>query len=203
MDQRVWLGAAALALLAGLVAVLAFTGGDPDATPLAYGVEWPVEDGPSTVEEGQLEEGRNETHTFELERANVTEVTVWLNWTDDVGDPDEFSLEVRPPNGTPVANASTNESIELTFTLREPPQLNVVEAVNRSQAHDRVGQEAGDAGQGTWETVVSLESAPGRRPVAQAPELETEPDGSNGYNVTFSHRAFYADVGEPAPPEPE
>lgn len=201
MDRWVWLGAAALALLAGLVAVLAFTGGEAGSTPLAYGVEWPVEEGPSTVEESELEEGRNETHTFELARANVTHVTVTLTWSDDVGQPDEFRLAVHPPNGTEIANASRNETIEIGFPLASPPQLDLVEAANRSQARERVAEEASEAGQGTWEVVVSLADAPGRRPVPGA-DLETEPDGSNTYNLTFSHRAFYAEIGEAVPPEP-
>lgn len=203
MDRRVWFGAAALALLAALVAVLALTGGDAEATPLAYEVDWPVEQGPSTMKEGDLEEGRNETHTFDLERANVTFVTVELDWTDDVGDPDEFRLEATPPNGTTVSNVSRNETIELTFPLREPPQLNVVEAMNRSHARGQVADEATADGQGDWEVRVSLQDAPGRRPVSGAPALETEPDGSNSYNLTFSHRAYFAELGEATPPEPE
>jgi len=202
MDRRVWLGAAALALLAGLVAVLAFTGGDADATALAYGVEWSLEEGPATVEEGELEEDRNRTHTFELSRANVTEVTVRLNWTDDVGEPDEFRMEVRPPNGTPITNTSRNETIETALELRPVPQLDIVEAVNRSMARQQVDQAASEEGQGTWEIQVSLEDAPGRRPVSEAPDLETEPDGSNSYQVTFSHRVFYAELGPASPPDP-
>jgi hypothetical protein len=203
MDRRLWFGVAAIALLAGLVAVLAFTGGDADATPLAYEVDWPVEQGPATVREGQLEEGRNETHKLELDRANVTRVTVRLDWTDDVGQPDEFRLWAAPPNGTPKTNASRNETVELTFAIDTPPELATVQAVNRSQARERLADRASQDGQGTWTVRVTLEDAPGRRPVAEAPDLETEPDGANSYNLTFAHHVYFAKLGDPAPPEPD
>lgn len=203
MDRRLVFGGAALLLLMALVGVLAFTGGEADATPLAYDVEWPVEPGPATLRSDELEEGRNDSYDFELDRQNVTQVTVQLDWEDDVGRPDQFRLEVTPPNGTPVANTSRNETINLTFPLQEVPGSTVVEATNRSQARDRLAEEATSAGQGTWQARISLEDAPGRRPVSEAPQLETEPDGANSYNLTFAHRSFYAELGDPGPPEPD
>lgn len=201
MDRRVMFAAAGLALLAALVAVLAFTGSEADNRPLAYGVDWPVEPGPATTRSGELEEGRNETYAFELDRTNVTEVSVQLAWEDDVGEPDEFELRVTPPDGSTATNTSRNETVNLTFDIQGPPNLGVVEAVNRSQASDRVAQEAFRDGNGTWEVRVTLEDAPGRRPVPGA-NLETEPDGSNSYELTFAHEAYHAEIGDPRPPDP-
>lgn len=197
------LGAAGLVLAAALVAVLAFTGGEAEDTPLAYEVSWPVEPGPATVRSSQLDEGRNESYQFALDRSNVTEVTVRLGWDDDVGEADRFRLRVTPPNGSPVEETSRNESINLTFEFNDPPDLDSVEASNRSEANQRIRQEATDAGRGTWQAHVTLMDAPGRRPVPEASQLETEPDGSNRYNVTFAHQAFYAELGEAGPPEPD
>lgn len=202
MDRRVLVGAVGVVLLAALVAVLAFTGSEADGRPLAYDVEWPVEPGPSTTRSGTLEEGRNASYTFELDRPNVTEVRLQLSWEDDSGDPDRFQLRAAPPNGTAVTNASRNETINLTFELQQPPGLDTVEAQNRSQAQQQVAQRATRAGGGVWEVEVTLEEAPGRRPVPGA-DLETEPDGSNSYELTFAHEAFHAELGEAAPPEPD
>lgn len=203
MDRRLLFGAAAVLLLAGLVAVLAFTGGEAEQTPLAYSVEWPVEPGPTTVRSDDLDEGRNESYTFQLDRANVTRVAVQLAWEDDVGRPDEFRIEVTPPNGTPVTNASRNETVNVTFDLQQAPAVSVVEATNRSEARQRLAEQATSGGQGTWQVRVTLTDAPGRRPVPEAPQLETEPDGSNSYNLTFGHHAFYAEIGDPGPPQPD
>lgn len=197
------LGAAGLVLVAALVAVLAFTGGEAEDTELAYQVSWPVEPGPATVRSSQLDEGRNESYEFELDRSNVTEVTVQLGWDDDVGQPDRFRLSVTPPNGSTVEETSRNESINLTFEFDDPPDLETVQARNSSEASQRLRQEATDGGRGTWQAQVTLEDAPGRRPVPEASQLETEPDGSNRYNVTFAHHSFYAELGEAEPPQPD
>lgn len=202
MDRRVLVGAVGVVLLAALVAVLAFTGSEADEGPLAYGVEWPVEPGPATTRTGELEEGRNETYSFELDRPNVTEVRLELAWEDDVGEPDRFQLRAVPPNGTPVTNASRNGTLNVTFELQPPPETATVEAENRSQARQRLDERATRAGAGTWEVQVTLEEAPGRRPVPGA-DLETEPDGSNSYELTFAHQAFHAELGEAGPPEPD
>jgi hypothetical protein len=201
MDRRVLVVAAAAVLVAALVAVLAFSGSEAGNQPLAYNVEWPVEPGPSTTRSDELAEGRNETYTFELARANVTEVTVTLTWEDDTGEPDRFSLEVRPPNGTPATNASRNGTIELAFPLQTAPQQGSLEAQNRSQAREQADEQATDRGRGDWEVQVTLEDAPGRRPVPGAEDVETEPDGSNSYELTFAHEAFHAELGEARPPD--
>lgn len=201
MDRRLVLAAAGLALLAALVAVLAFTGSEADNRPLAYGVDWPVEPGPATTRSGELEEGRNETYAFELERPNVTRVRIQLAWEDDVGQPDEFQLWVDPPEGSPATNASRNGTVNLTFPVQDPPDLEVVEASNRSNVRERVAEESLWEGNGTWQVRVSLEDAPGRRPVPGA-DLETEPDGANTYELTFAHEAYHAEIGDPRPPEP-
>lgn len=200
MDRRLILGAAGLALLAALVAVLAFTGSQAEDQTLAYNVSWTVEPGPATTRSGELEEGRNETYAFPLDRANITEVTVQLAWQDDVGQPDKFLVEATPPGGDPLANASRNGTVNLTFPIQAPPEMGVVEASNRSQAHERIAQEAAREANGTWEIEVTLEDAPGRRPVPGASDVETEPDGSNSYELTFAHEAYHAELGEPHPP---
>lgn len=199
MDQWVWLGGATLVLAAAFVGALALTGGEADAQPLAYDVSWPVEQGPATTRSDELREGQSETYTFELERANVTNVTVVLEWEDDVGEPDTFHMEVTAPNGTTVANASANETIRFPFDVADPPELETVEATNRSLARERLADESTDEGQGTWQVEVTLEEAPGRRPIPGA-QLETEPDGGNGYQLTFAHDAFHGELGDPRPP---
>lgn len=200
MDNRVVIGAGALLLLAALVGVLAFTSDEADTQPLAYPVTWALEPGPSTTRSDTLEEGRNETYTFELSRPNVTRVTVRLNWTDDVGDPDRFRVRAVPPNGSPAVNESTNGSVTLPFDVAVVPTSSTVTGESEAEARNRTLEEATDAGQGAWQVRVTLLEAPGRRPVAEAPQLETEPDGSNGYNLTFAHRAFHAELGDPQPP---
>lgn len=201
MDRRVWVAAIALLLVVTFGAVLAFTGEEADATPLAYGVDWSIDQGPSTVREDELEEGRNDTYTFELERANLTTVSINLSWEDDVGEPDRFSLWVAPPEGEPKTNTSSNETVTLRFPIQDPPALDTVEALDREEARTRLNEEASTDGQGTWRVRVTLEEAPGRRPIPQAPSLETQPDGANSYEVTFGHQAFFSDLGDPTPPD--
>lgn len=200
MDRRLVLAAAALVLLAGLVGVLAFTGGDSQSQPLAYDVSWPVEPGPSRMRSGELQEGRNDSYTLELDRENVTQVSVELNWTDDVGEPDRFRLWVLPPNASAASNESTNGSITLAFDYPTLPDTETITAPNRSQAREHAMEYSTSEGTGDWSVRVTLVNAPGRQPVPDAPQLETEPDGSNSYNLTFSHDAFRAEIGQPGPP---
>lgn len=200
MDRRLVLGVVGVLLLATLVAVLAFTGKEADTQPLTYEVDWPVEPGPATTRSDELEEGRNESYTFSLERPNVTQVTVELNWTDDTGEPDRFRLEVTPPNGERVSNESENGTIAFDFEFAEPPTLANVTAANESQAREEVANMSTSQGQGSWEVTVTLVQAPGRQPVSGAPQIETEPDGSNSYNLTFAHEAFRAEISDPRPP---
>lgn len=202
MDQRVWLGAAALGLALALVGVLALTGGEAEDRPLAYDVAWLVEQGPATTREDELEEGRSQTYTFDVRQANVTNVSVRLDWDDDVGQPDTFTVEVRPPEDPAAVNTSENETIDLRFAVGQAPRLAVLEATNRSQARDRVAEEASSAGQGSWEIEVTLEDAPGHRPLPGT-QLETEPDGANDYELTFTYDVFHAEIGDPRPPDPD
>lgn len=200
MDRRLVFGAAGLVLLAGLVGVLAFSGEEAETQPLVYNVSWPVEPGPAVLRTDELQENRSERYAFELNRPNVTRVTVRLNWTDDVGDADRFRVRVVPPEGQPVVNESANGSLAVRLPLATPPAVNAVSAENRSHVRSQLLDEARETGRGTWQVNVTLLEAPGRRPVAQAPQLETEPDGSSEYNLTFAHRAFHAEIASPQPP---
>lgn len=200
MDQRFVLGGVAIVLLATLVGVLALTGDEAETEPLVYEVSWPVEPGPAETRSDELQEGRNETYTFPLERPNVTRVSVELNWTDDTGEPDRFRVRAAPPNGSAVTNESTNGTIVLTFDVGDTPDLSNVTAENESQARREADSRSTLAGQGPWQVKVTLVEAPGRQPISEAPDLETEPDGSNSYELTFAHEAFRAELSDPRPP---
>jgi len=201
MDRRVIVGAVAVLVLAGtLVTVLVFQSDNAEVSSLEYPVSWPVQPGAERTKSGELQENESAQHKFELSTRNVTRIAVTLEWTDDGGDPDKFELSVQPPDGEPRTNASKNETIQMTFERAEVPTVENFMAPNRSAAHDSMTDRATSQGQGNWSVEVTLTSAPGQRPIDDAPDLETEPDGSNSYELTLSHEAYRGELGEARAP---
>lgn len=198
MDRRLVISIAGGVLLAvALVGVLLAEADDGGRTVLTFPIAWSTEDGPTSTRTGTLEEGENESFGIGVAPTNVTEVEVRLVWEDDVGERDTFRLSVTPPGGPERTNASRNGTVVLTFPLASVPDAQSINASDpeaaRQQALDRFTTRQG---QGTWNVTVTLESAPGQRPVPNAPQLETEPDGSNDYQMSVSFSRYTGQVAD-------
>ncbi len=194
-------GAGAAVLIAALFGVFAYESDQAEVPMQTFPVSWPVDPGPATTHTGELEEDESSNVTVALSASNVTRVEVSLTWTDDVGQPDEFRLTVQPPGGAARQANATNGTILLTFPMRAPPAVDHFNTTTRTQATERASSHASQGGLGDWGITVTLEDAPGQRPVPNAPELEIEPDGSNSFELSFRYEAYRANLGDPDPPQ--
>lgn len=192
MERTVLVGVAGGVLLAAtLVGVLYLEAGDAPEPSLAFELAWSTEQGPSATQSGTLQEGENATLPAAVQEPNVTEVEVRLVWQDDVGDRDRFRLNVTPPEGAMRTNTSRNGTVVLRFPFASVPNATQINASSRPAARELVAERFGTtAGVGNWTVQVTLVSAPGQRPVSEAPQLETEPDGENTYRLRFSYDRY-------------
>lgn len=197
MDRKVLVGiGAGVFLAATLVGALFIEASNDPAPRLAFPLTWTTEEGPATTQRGELQEGENETVPVGLSARNVTEVQVRLVWQDDGGERDRFRLTVAPPDGPERSNESRNGSIVLRFRLGSVPVATTVNGTTHAEAVERATSRfSSSQGTGNWTTRVTLLEAPGVRPVAEAPQLETQPDGNNTYRLRFSYESYRAQVG--------
>ncbi|MDX1611499.1 MAG: hypothetical protein R3185_03955 [Candidatus Thermoplasmatota archaeon] len=200
MSRSPWVVAAVAGVLVlGLVGVLVYEAGRTPDPSLTFPVTWSTSPAGGQERQGDLEEEENETFTFQLGSPNVTSVQVALTWTDDSGDPDRFNLSVVGPDGIePVRRNGSNGSVVLRIPVAPVPTVEQAQGPSRDRVEASLARShASSAGVGGWQVTVGLEDAPGQRPVPQAQDLETQPDGSNSFVLTFSYTVYRAQVADP------
>lgn len=185
-------------LLAGMIGVFIYEAQNAPATSLTFPVRWTVDDASQVQRNGQLDEGQERDLRFNLSRSNATSAQIRLTWEDDVGQPDRFNLTITNPATQQTETfSSTNGTISVTYPLNPVPEVANVTAEDASQARQRLAEEhTGRLGQAIWPATVTLVDAPGQRPVPQAGSIETQPDGQNSFQISFSYEAYRGTVQE-------
>ncbi len=185
-------------LLAGMIGVFVYEAQNAPAPSLTFPVRWSVDDGSQVQRNGELEEGQEQDFGFNLSRPNATSVQIRLTWQDDVGQPDRFNLTITNPATQQTETfSSTNETISVTYPLNPVPEVANVTATDASQARQMLTEEhTSRLGQAIWPATVTLVSAPGQRPIPQAGSIETQPDGQNSFQISFSYDAYRGTVQE-------
>lgn len=198
MDRKVLLGIVAGVLLVGtLVGALVIEANNSPDPVLSFPVEWSTDSSIAADEQGTLNEGENETYAVPIDRSNLTEVEVRLVWEDDSGDRDKFELAVQGPGGPQRTNASRNGTVVIETFVGTVPTTGEVNATDRDQARQQLAaRHSTDQGRGVWSIDVRLVDAPGVRPVSEAPDLETESDGQNDYQLRVTYHRFHGEIGQ-------
>lgn len=199
MDRRhgaaIVVGILLAGALAGVLWAEAREGPDP---VLAFPASWSTETSQPATHEDELDEGESETYTFAVTQRNLTRAEARLVWEDDSGGRDRFRVNLTTPDGQLYTNASMNGTIGLPVEVAQVPEASTVNgtdlAAARQRAQDRY---ASTLGQGTWTVQVTLESAPGQRPVP-GQEVEVEGDGSNSYQLQFAYETYAVEL-DPRP----
>lgn len=187
------LGAAVL--VAAMVGVFAFE----RSQFREYDVTWSMEEAGSRTMNGTLDEGDTDPHPITLtdddlpEGRAMAQVRATVEWTDDVGDPDTFSVAIAGP-GDRSAGPAEDDGGSVTVEAAVVPEPDATTASGRTpeDAEDQAAAQL-DAGQGLgeWTIEVTLEEAPGE-PDDGIPPAEPA-DGSNDYTLTVAW-----DVWEPS-----
>ncbi len=197
MERQVLVGIiAGVVLLGGLVGVFMYEARNAPEPSLTYPVRWSVDDGGQVQRSERLEEGQEADFSFNVSQPNATQVRVRLTWQDDVGQPDRFNLTVtNPATQRTETLSSTNGTISVSYPLTPVPGTANVTASDADAARQAVASEhTSHLGQTTWPVTVTLVSAPGQRPVPQAGSIETQPDGANRFQLTFSYEVYRATI---------
>lgn len=172
----------------------------PDVRLHTYEASWPA-----TGEEGPGAEGytaENETTTVELAlpRANVTEATVALRWTDDnetagqESEPDELELVLEAPDGTRSEPAraeggSEAATVEISMPLYEPPADRTLTAFDAGQARrSALAQAPAREAPGPWRAHVTVVEA-GDVADAGLPSADGSPGEDQGTEWQLGSRA--------------
>jgi hypothetical protein len=156
--------------------LLIFTWEKPPEIVKKYGVEWPL------TSEVLLSENATFTcnadpcgvatpYSVTVDQTNVTAVTFWLQWTDDVAgenqdlsEGDEFQLEFSGPEGTNISNVRESRiggrggmNMSFTYVLSGIPDIGAVEpADNDEEAFALIGDRTNRTGIGDWKFTVTL-----------------------------------------------
>lgn len=197
MERQVVVGiVGGVVLLAGMVGVFVYEASNAPEPSLTFPVRWSVDDGGQVQRSDRLQEGEEAEYSFNVTQPNATQVRVRLTWQDDVGQPDRFNLTVtNPATQRTETLSSTNGTISVTYPLNPVPAIGNVTASGSQAAQRAVADDhTSHLGQTAWPVTVTLASAPGQRPVPQAGSIETQPDGANRFQLTFSYEVYRATV---------
>lgn len=195
------------ALLVAIGVLLIFTWPQPP-TPVQkkFGVEWPQTMVDTGTESGYLQERGVFLHAVQVDRPNVTYVSMWLTWKDDVGDEaiegDTFELEVQGPPGSNVSfkgnrtGGQEGANMSFTFAMSGIPDVASVPATTEEEARQTLGERTNGTGMGTWTMNVRLLRAEGdwnnndlRGTVpCQAPHCT--PDPGNSFELHFQYAVY-------------
>lgn len=194
-------------LLVAIGIVLIFTWPQPPPpVEKKFGVEWPRTLVDKGTEQGNLAAQQAFTHTEEVDRPNVTHVTMWLTWQDDVGDEavegDTFELEVQGPPGSNVTFKSNRTggqagaNMSFTFAMSGIPDVASVPAATEDEARKTLGDRSNRTGMGSWTMTVRLLRAEGDwsnndlrgRVPCQAPHCT--PDPGNSFELHFEYAVY-------------
>lgn len=188
------LGAAVL--VAAMAAVFAFE----RSRFQEYDVTWSMEEaGPRTMN-GTLDEGDTDPYTVTLSAEDLPEgramaqVRATVEWSDDVGDPDTFSVTVEGP-GNESAGPTEDDggSVAIEAMVIAEPDATTASGRSPEDAEDQAAAKLdAEQGIGEWTVEVTLEEAPGE-PDDGNPVTDEESDGSNDYTLTVAW-----DVWEPS-----
>lgn len=156
-----------------------------------YPVEWTPTAASTYEDGGTLAAQESATFTFDITDGNLLRVVALVAWSDDVGDPDSFTVQLTGPEGTGSATSPESDAGEVTasVTVNEAPDTDTAPGRDPGDAADQARAfHASSAGQGTWTVVVTLVSAPGQAlPGAGA---EVTPDGTNDFTLTVTAEAY-------------
>lgn len=156
--------------------LLIFTWEKPPEVVKKYGVEWPLTSTILALENGHLtcaayECGTEQAYPIIVDHENVTAVTFWLAWTDDVAgenrdlaEGDEFELEFAGPAGTNITTVSESRiggkggmNISYTFVIAQIPDIGALQpAENDEEALALLGDRTTRNGTGEWTFTVRL-----------------------------------------------
>lgn len=164
-----------------------------------YAVQWEMQEaGASDPMSGNLDQGDSGPHSVTLSAEDLPEgralaqVRATVEWTDDVGDPDTFSVAVQGPGdlGTdPVDGDSSPVTAEAG--VHAEPEMTTASGRTAEDAADQAAATLGaERGLGEWTVEVTLEDAPGDP--GGPGGVNSQPDGSNSYTLTVAW-----DVWEP------
>ncbi|HEX9816197.1 MAG TPA: hypothetical protein VGB18_04390 [Candidatus Thermoplasmatota archaeon] len=203
--------------------LLIFTWEKPPEVVKKYGVEWQLET--LTLENdnntlvctatGCPGAESERTYTIDVNQTNVTAVTVWLQWIDDVvgenedqSEGDILQLTITGPDGTNITNVAVSkiggsggENISLTYPMSGIPDVGAVQpADNDEEAYALLGDRTNRTGIGAWSVTVKILRAgddwgdsplgdelqsSGQKCPANSQMPVCDPDSGNPYNFGF------------------
>lgn len=156
----------------------------------SYEVAWQAQEAGTASDDGSLDEGASQDHTFTADGEGLSTVRVTLTWTDDVGQPDTFEVTVQGPNGTySDSDDGASSPLEVEVPIHEAPDTTTATGRSLEDARDQANASATwTDGTGDWTVTVTLVDAPGEQtPVGGQ---ETDPDGSQEYELAFSYERW-------------
>ena len=173
-----WFGLLLLALaLAGVYQFEASRGGGS-----SYVVSWATLQEPGPDAHGGSRLGQALTIPLDFAKPNLTRVTLALEWTDDVGDPDALRLTVTSPAGQTRSGEGSSGRVTLEFAPLSPVPAGLrMLAASQDEAASRLARERTNvSATGTWNATVELLSSPGAStPVG----VEVQSDGQNDWTI--------------------
>lgn len=167
--------AAALVLVGAMAGVFLYERSQFDEYP----VTWETTTSATLEETASLGEGDERSHELAASAAGISHVDATLTWTDDVGDPDSFTLTLEAPNGSTTSDSGDGGEIQLASGVTPAPDVSSVAGRSPDEAREQAnGTVDSTKGQGSWTATVSLDEAPGTDQAVGGQE-----DGANDYNV--------------------
>jgi len=198
METRHVVGAAAaLALVLALAGVLWAEAREAPEPLVGFEATWTTEAADPFTGSGELEEGESAEYAVLVPEANLTRAEARLVWEDDSGQPDRFRVNVTTSEDRLHTNASRNGTVTVSVNGSQVPEASTVEATDRDEARERaVDRYTSTVGQGTWTIQVTLEDAPGQRPVPGS-QVELDEDGSNDFQLQFDRWHYQVELATP------
>lgn len=148
-----------LILVTAMVGVFRYEAAQAAATTVQ--VTWEVATVGGKATAGSTQEGETTSAAVAVDRANVTKAEFVLEWTDDLGSPDELNLTVTSPSGLTRSATGSNGRVTVAFDglAVVPPEMRLS---GRSEQDVRDGQlprYASQAAVGDWVIEVTVVSA--------------------------------------------
>ncbi len=153
-----------------------------------YTVAWEAgEENNNTTDGDLLSHGGQERHRFAVPAVNdglVKDITVHVTW--DTNTADEFGVDATGPDGTTKSSRDTGGSVTILVPVQDAPPATITADRDPDaalgQVWNTVNETAMQAGQGSWDVVVTLHDA--MRP-HEIEVLDPE-EGENDYQLTFT-----------------
>lgn len=157
-----------------------------------YTITWEAgEENSDTTNGGPMSHGGQQGHTFGVPAVNdglVKDITVHVTW--DTNTDDEFGVDVTGPDGTTKSSRDTGGSVTVVVPVQDaPPATTIADRdpdAALAQVWNAMNETALQAGQGSWDIVVTLHDA--MRP-NEIEVLDPE-EGENEYQLTFTRSTW-------------